>query len=213
MSQTPEVQTLEVLYPPDKETDTPVLSDRFDRALLYAATLHRKQVRKGSQVPYLTHLMAVAGLVLEHDGDEELAIAGLLHDSVEDQGGEPIAREIRELFGDRVADVVLGCSDSSGPKGELKRPWKIRKEEYLAHFRDAHADVRTVSMADKLHNCRTTVSDLHEQGLSTFDKFNATREDTLWFYREFTKLARELQDGRLARELERIVFELHKLAS
>jgi (p)ppGpp synthase/HD superfamily hydrolase len=199
-------------YPPDKETDRPRLGERFDAALIYAATLHRTQVRKGSEVPYLAHLIAVAGLVLEHDGDEELAIAGLLHDAVEDQGGDPIAMEIRARFGDRVADVVLGCSDSSAPKGAMKLPWRHRKESYLVHFGSAHPDVRTVSMADKLHNCRNTVSDLHEQGLSTFDKFNATREDTLWFYQTFTRMARDLQDGPLARELERTVRELVRLA-
>lgn len=198
---------------PDKETDNPLLGARFADALSYTHSLHRHQIRKGSETPYISHLLAVAGLALEHGGDEELAIAALLHDSVEDQGGLPVLAEITERFGKRVAHIVLGCSDSTADKGTMKPPWRLRKQRYLKHFeQDADRDVRLVSMCDKLHNCRTTVSDLHEQGLTTFDKFNATRADIVWFYREFADLAARVHPGALANEIARIVAELERLA-
>ncbi len=198
---------------PDKETDTPLLGERFARALTFTHSIHRHQIRKGSETPYISHLLAVAGLCLEHGGDEDLAIAALLHDAVEDQGGLPVLEQIREQFGSRVADVVLGCSDSTSDKGSMKPPWRLRKHRYLHHFEgDAPPDVRLVSMCDKLHNCRTTVSDLHEHGVSTFDKFNATRADIVWFYRAFSDLANRVQPGPLAREIDRVVAELERLA-
>lgn len=198
---------------PDKETDTPILGPRFADALTFTHGLHRHQIRKGSTTPYISHLLAVAGLCLEHGGDEDTAIAALLHDSVEDQGGLPVLAEIRERFGARVGHIVLGCSDSTADKGAMKPPWRLRKQRYLKHFEhDADADVQLVSMCDKLHNCRTTVSDLHEHGLSTFDKFNATRDDIVWFYRAFSDLTQRLHPGPLANELSRIVSELERLS-
>lgn len=215
-SYTPDVETsapTPLTDKPDKETDTPLLGGRFADALAYTHTLHRHQVRKGSETPYISHLLAVAGLALEHGGDEDLAIAALLHDAIEDQGGMPIHAEIRERFGERVAHVVLGCSDSASEKGSMKPPWRRRKDIYLKHFEhDADPDVRLVSMCDKLHNCRTTVSDLHEQGLSTYEKFNASGGDIVWFYRTFADLALRVQPGPLARELDRVVAELERLS-
>ena len=134
----------------------PVLSRRYAEAFAYASALHARQVRKGTNVPYLSHLMSVSALVLEDGGDEDEAIAGLLHDAVEDQGGRPTLEEIERRFGEKVARIVLACSDS---ETEPKPPWRERKERYVAHIRHAEADVRRVSSADKLHNARSILAD------------------------------------------------------
>jgi (p)ppGpp synthase/HD superfamily hydrolase len=201
----------------DKETDDPVLGARFTEAFEYAAELHHLQIRKGSNVPYLAHLMAVAGIVLEHGGDEDVAIAALLHDAVEDQGGLPVLEQIKRRFGLRVATIVRGCSDSVTPKGALKDPWRQRKDAYLAHVVIAGESERLISIADKLHNCRSTVSDLHVEGAAAFDKFNATRDEIVWFYRAFADLARAHDHHdhheRLVRELLQVVDELETLAA
>ncbi len=193
-------------------TDNPILGPRFADALAYAHELHRAQIRKGSEIPYVSHLLAVAGIVLEHGGDEDEAIAGLLHDAAEDQGGQPVLDTIALRFGDRVAQIVEGCSDSLAVDDTQKAPWKERKVKYLAHFAGCDASTRRVSMADKLHNCRTTIADLHEHGARTFERFNAARAEQLWFYRAFVDSARALDDGPLARLLERNVAELERLA-
>lgn len=198
--------------PPDKETDTPLLGPRFSDAFAYAAALHHKQVRKGSDVPYVSHLMTVAALVLEHGADEEVAIAALLHDAVEDQGGQTVLDTIRARFGDGVADIVYACSDSVAPKGVAKEPWRLRKERYLAHVATTSARARLVSIADKLHNCRATVADLHAEGPATLDKFNASRADIVWFYRAFCDAVKALQPSRLTDDLERVVADLERLA-
>lgn len=200
-----------MLVKPEKETENPVLGPRFSEALAWAADLHRHQVRKGSDIPYFAHLLSVAALVLEHGGDEELAIAAVLHDAVEDQGGQPVLEEIGRRFGARVADIVLGVSDSVTAKGTVKAPWRDRKEKYLVHFAEASADVRLVSMADKLHNARSTVNDLRREGPRTWDKFNATRDDTLWFYRRFADLAKGLDARAIAEELDLVVRDLERL--
>jgi (p)ppGpp synthase/HD superfamily hydrolase len=194
------------------DTAHPRLGARFVDAFQLAESLHRNQVRKGGAIPYVSHLMAVAGTVLEHDGDEDEAIAALLHDAVEDQGGLPVLVAIRERFGDRVAAIVAGCSDSALPKSAPKPPWRERKAKYLEHFRHADAATRRVSMADKLHNCRTTTADLHELGEATWSRFNASREDQLWFYRAFVDTATALESSRLGAELERAVRELERAA-
>lgn len=197
---------------PDKETDTPRLGPRFAEAFAFAEELHRKQIRKGSDIPYVSHLISVAALVIEHGGDEDVAVAALLHDAVEDQGGEATAEHIRARFGERVAAIVRHCSDSAEAKGAEKRPWIERKRRYLEHFETVDGDVRLVSIADKLHNCRCTVLNLREDGPSTWDRFNATREDTLWFYRTFVERAKTLFPHPIVRELERAVTELEALA-
>lgn len=165
-----------------KFTDTPHLSARFDDALAYAAALHRAQVRKGTRVPYLSHLLAVAALALEHGADEDTAIAALLHDAVEDCGGEPVAAAIATRFGPRVAAIVRACSDASG---EPKPPWRQRKLAYLTHLR-ATPDTAAllVSASDKLHNARTLLLDLRTDGPAMWSRFNAGEEGSLWYYRE-----------------------------
>jgi (p)ppGpp synthase/HD superfamily hydrolase len=141
-------------------TEATVLTDRFDRALLYATLVHGGQVRKGTSTPYVAHLLAVAATVLEYGGDVDLAIAALLHDAAEDQGGKGRLEDIRNRFGDRVARVVEACSDSlaNTAKGEGKAHWQVRKETYLAHLREVDEDILRVSLADKAHNARSARS-------------------------------------------------------
>lgn len=157
------------------------LSDRFVEGFAFAFELHRAQRRKGSGVPYVSHLMGVSALVLEFGGDEDLAIAGLLHDAVEDQGGAPTLAEIRRRFGDRVAAVVAGCTDADTIP---KPPWRERKERYLAHLETAHPDVRLVSCCDKIHNARTILEDFRALGDEVFERFSQPKKSTLWYYRE-----------------------------
>src|SRR5574338_1076604 len=125
----------------------PLLGARFDDALVFAARLHRRQIRKGTRIPYIAHLLAVTALVVEDGGDEDQAIAALLHDSVEDQGGLATLEEIRQRFGERVAGIVLACSDSTTSP---RPPWRERKENYLAHLKHAPPDALRVSLADKV---------------------------------------------------------------
>jgi (p)ppGpp synthase/HD superfamily hydrolase len=145
-------------------TKATVLTDRFDRSLLYATHVHGGQVRKGTNTPYVAHLLAVAATVLEYGGDEDLAIAALLHDSVEDQGGKARLDDVRNRFGEGVARIVEACSDSLADtgKGEHKAHWQERKEAYLAHLRTADEDILWVSLADKVHNARTILRDLRK---------------------------------------------------
>lgn len=159
------------------------LSDRFVRAVDYAMAIHAPQVRKGTSVPYLAHLMGVASLVLEAGGDEELAIAGLLHDAVEDCGGMPRLEDIKRRFGARVADIVLGCSDATDSSVKKQQDYWERKEAYLAHLREAENDVVLVSLADKVHNARSIVTDLQRHGNAVLSKFTGTESQILEYYR------------------------------
>lgn len=159
------------------------LTQRFAGAVAYASRIHADQVRKGSDVTYTAHLLAVASLVLEAGGDEELAIAALLHDAVEDCGGMPRAAEIRAEYGDRVADVVLGCSDATDPEWKRTVDYWTRKQAYLDHLATADGDVLLVSLADKVHNARSIQTDLEARGLAAMGKFKATPGQTLRYYR------------------------------
>jgi len=185
------------------------LGERFDEALQYASRLHQRQRRKGTEVPYLAHLMSVAALVLEHGGDEDMAVAALLHDAVEDQGGKPVLEEIRRRFGERVAGIVAGCTDADTLP---KPPWRQRKQEYIAHVRHAPADVRLVSAADKLHNARTVLADYRRHGEALWGRFRGGREGTLWYYRALVETFRQAGNNPLVEELERVVSELETLA-
>jgi (p)ppGpp synthase/HD superfamily hydrolase len=155
------------------------LSPRFDEAYQFAAQAHRQQMRKGTEIPYLAHLLAVTALVLEDGGDEDQAIAALLHDAAEDQGGEVMLEEIRLRFGERVSRIVDGLSDTF----EIpKPPWQARKERYLAHLREAPPEVRRVSLADKLHNARSILADLERNGEAVWSRFTTGKDGTLWYY-------------------------------
>ncbi len=184
-------------------------SPRFREALLYAAELHASQTRKGSDTPYIAHLFAVTAIVLEHGGDEDEALAALLHDAIEDQGGDATRQEIRRRFGDKVTTIVEGCTDTDQTP---KPPWRARKEAYLAHLPAASASVRLVSAADKLHNARTLVSDYRQLGEKLWQRFNGGRDGTLWYYRELIKAYRRAGTSPLVEELALVVDELHNLA-
>jgi (p)ppGpp synthase/HD superfamily hydrolase len=185
------------------------LGPRFLEAFLFAAEKHAGQVRKASTTPYVAHLMGVASLALEFGGDEDIAIAALLHDVVEDCGGVPMLEEVRQRFGERVAKIVEGCTDSDTLP---KPPWRERKESYIRHLQNADADTRLVSAADKLNNVRSILSDYREVGEKIWERFNGGRDGTLWYYRA---LIDEFQRGgpnRLIRELELAVLELEDRA-
>ena len=180
---------------------------RFDAALAYARQTHDRQVRKGTATPYVAHLLAVAATVLEYGGDEDLAIAGLLHDAVEDQGGQPRLDDIRARFGDRVAAIVLACSDSAEAEAGAKAPWRQRKLAYLRHLETADPDVLLVSLADKVHNARSILRDLRkpDPGAKIWDRFNRPKKDTLWYYGELAATFQRRIPGQLADELGEIV--------
>jgi (p)ppGpp synthase/HD superfamily hydrolase len=185
------------------------LGPRFLRAFDFAFGKHTGQTRKASSVPYIAHLMGVAALVLEFGGDEEMAIAALLHDVVEDCGGAPMLKEIKRRFGSRVARIVEGCTDSNT---DPKPPWQARKEGYIQHLRTADTETRLVSAADKLHNVRAIVSDYREVGEAVWARFSGGREGTLWYYRALLQEFLRHKPNRLIRELELTVCELESLA-
>lgn len=182
-------------------------TEKFEDALRYAASLHRDQTRKGTGTPYVTHLLAVAAIVGENGGMEDEAIAGLLHDAPEDAGGEARLEEIRARFGDAVADIVAGCTDTYE---DPKPPWRERKEAYLDHLAEAPAPVRLVSAADKLHNARSVLADYRSAGEDLWGRFNGGREGTLWYYQAVADAL--AGDGPVADELGRAVTELERLA-
>jgi (p)ppGpp synthase/HD superfamily hydrolase len=186
------------------------LGARFERALLFATRKHAGQHRKGTTVPYVAHLLGVASLVLEAGGDEDLAIAALLHDVVEDCGGAPMLKEIRRRFGERVAHVVDGCTDTDV---DPKPPWRQRKEDYIAHLRTADADTRLVSAADKLHNVRSIVATYREIGDRVWERFHGKRDGTLWYYRTLLDEFQRKKSSPLIRELERAVIELETVVT
>jgi len=188
---------------------SPMLSDRFERALAFATRAHVKQLKKGTSVPYAAHLLGVASLVLDAGGDEDLAIAALLHDVVEDCGGDARRKEILSEFGARVAHVVEGCTDTDK---KPEPPWRKRKEDYLTHLRTSDTDTRLVSAADKLYNARSILADYREIGEAVFERFSGKRDGTLWYYRALVKEFRRGKRNRLTDELERVMAELERLA-
>lgn len=185
------------------------LSARFKEAFHLAFEAHRRQGRKQKNEPYIGHLMGVTSIVLEAGGDEEMAIAALLHDAVEDQGGHARLEEIRRTFGERVARIVEGCTDAY----TIPKPrWLPRKKAYLEHLAEADADTRLVSAADKLHNVRAIISDLRRHGPAVFDRFTGRRDGTLWYYRAVTEALKRAGSNPVVEELDREVGELERLA-
>lgn len=158
-----------------------MLSHRFDDALAFASETHRGDLRKASDIPYISHLLSVCALTLEYGGDEDCAIAALLHDAVEDHGGLAMADQIGEKFGTKVRDIVLECSDRSD---DQDTPWRVRKDAYLASIAQKSDAAILVTTCDKLHNATTILNDLRCDGLSIFSRFTAGRDATLWYYRE-----------------------------
>jgi (p)ppGpp synthase/HD superfamily hydrolase len=187
-----------------------LLTDRFAAAFSKAFSLHKDQKRKASQTPYIAHLMSVSALVLENGGDEDQAIAALLHDAVEDAGGLETLEEIRAEFGDYVADLVDGCTDSYI---QPKEDWEPRKIAYLEKLKYAPDDIVLISLADKVHNARSILIDLHRYGASTWDKFKGKKSGTLWYYQALAKTFDDAPYPSLKNELRNLVDEMHTLAN
>ena len=184
------------------------LTERFGEALNLAFELHRDQRRKGSGSPYVAHLLGVCSIVLEHGGDEDEAIAALLHDAIEDQGGDRTRQRIVARFGERVAAIVGGCTDTDQ---QPKPPWRQRKEAYLAHLPHAGAPVRLVSASDKLYNARAVLADYRRIGDELWSRFRGGREGTLWYYRAVTDVFLRTGPQALASQLAEVVDELERL--
>lgn len=186
------------------------LTDRFEKALVFAAQKHRGHLRKSTAIPYIAHLLQVAGLVLEFGGNEEEAIAALLHDTVED--GKATLDELRDAFGDSVAQIVEGCSDTTLEHGR-KEPWWQRKRAYIDRLPTQPESVRLVCAADKLHNARAIVRDYRTTGEAVFTRFTADKAATIWYYHAVLDALRlSGTDPRLVDELSRAVTDLTALA-
>jgi GTP pyrophosphokinase len=187
-----------------------VLSNRFISALGYAAKLHAQQTRKRTDRPYIGHLLGVASIVIEYGGDEEMAMAALLHDAVEDQGGLPRLREIKAKFGKRVAHIVDGCTDAyTVPKS----PWLDRKRAYIKRVSGEDRDVQLVSAADKLSNARETLFEVRVHGDQVYEKFAGKKAGTLWYYRALLHAFQQQGSNPLIEELDRVVTELERLGA
>lgn len=182
---------------------------RLSKAFEFASRLHANQLRKGTNIPYIAHLLSVSALVMEAGGDEDQAIAALLHDAAEDQGGRETLNLIEKKFGERVANIVEECSDTIIIP---KPPWRQRKEAYLEHLNEASADVRLVSIADKLHNARSILRDVKQNGPSSFDKFNGGKTGTLWYYTKLVDIFKKTETNFLIVELASTVNQIKNLA-
>jgi GTP pyrophosphokinase len=179
-----------------------MLTARFDDAFRYAHDAHATQTRKGTPAPYIGHLMGVASIVLDDGGNEDEAIAALLHDAAEDQGGRARLEDIRRRFGDAVARIVEDCTDAwELPKG----PWIERKQAYIEHARRLPASSLRVSAADKVHNAYAILRDLRNTGEEVWARFSASPDDVISYYESLVRAYREAGGGRLVDELDRIV--------
>ena len=185
------------------------LSPRYEAALVMATQLHASQKRKGTSIPYVSHLLAVSSLVLEHGGSEDQAIAALLHDAAEDQGGLPTLDKIRDHFGDVVAEIVDHCTDAYE---EPKPEWRIRKEEYIASIEEKPLGAALVSCADKLHNARAILNDLRTVGDELWGRFTGGKEGTLWYYKSLVDAFDDTLGNSLSEELKRTVNEINDLS-
>jgi (p)ppGpp synthase/HD superfamily hydrolase len=185
------------------------LSSQFEQALHYAVLVHAGQLRKGTAIPYLAHLLGVASIALEYGGTEVEAIGALLHDAGEDAGGRGRIEDIRQRFGNAVADIVQGCTDSEViPKPE----WRERKEKYIAHVSAASHSVRLVSASDKLHNARAILRDLRTQGENLWPRFTGGKKGTIWYYRELYDAFAKVEKNELVEELDRVVSEIEGIS-
>jgi len=203
------VKTPKKKHRPSARTTNIKLGPRFLRAVQFAAEKHAGQTRKASTIPYIAHLMGVASLVLEGGGDEDLAIAALLHDVVEDCGGVPMLKEVRRRFGARVAHIVDGCTDAYAIP---KPPWRERKENYIRRLKKENAETRLVSAADKLNNVRSILSDYRVIGESVWSRFNGGRDGTLWYYRTLRDEFLRSKINRVIRDFDLAVRDLESLA-
>jgi (p)ppGpp synthase/HD superfamily hydrolase len=187
------------------------LSRQFEKALVYATRAHGDQTRKKTGIPYIAHILGVTAIAMEYGANETEAIAALLHDAVEDCGGERRLRDIEKKFGKGVAKIVDGCTDTYETP---KPPWRERKEAYLAHLKDSNSTTRLVSASDKLHNTRAILAELRRHGLEVFGRFSGKKDGTLWYYRTLVTAFREHRDhGDLVDELDRVVTQIEKLSA
>ena len=182
------------------------LTHRFEQALLYASAVHGGQKRKGTSIPYLAHLLGTASVALELGADEDQAIAALLHDAVEDQGGKARLVDIRARFGDTVAEIVLHCTDADV---HPKPAWQERKERYLEALGSKPADALLVSLSDKIHNAEAILNDLRFHGHGVWDRFKGGKDGSLWYYRTLSDIFEQLLPGSGAGRLKRAVDALH----
>ena len=191
-----------------------LLPVRYGAALQFAAELHAWQARKSTSIPYISHLISVSALVLENGGDEDAAIAALLHDAIEDQVDDypgDLRRYIRGTFGERVLEIVEHCSDSATSRD--KPTWRDRKEAYIARLTNSTDNAALlVSCADKLHNARSILADYREIGDEVWRRFTAGKDGSLWYYRRLTQVFQARAPRRLAEELTRAVAELEAKA-
>ena len=185
------------------------LSPKFEEALIYATRVHGGQLRKKTQIPYIGHLLGVTAIAMEYGANETEAIAALLHDAVEDGGGPARQREIEEIFGREVGEIVAGCTDSDQTP---KPPWRERKEKYIAHLETASPSTRLVSASDKLHNTQAILHNLRESGETIWTRFKGGKEGTLWYYRSLVTAFRKHGDNALVDALDRVVTEIETLA-
>jgi (p)ppGpp synthase/HD superfamily hydrolase len=187
-----------------------MLSEKFEEALVYATRMHAGQTRKKTGIPYIGHILGVTAIALEYGAHETEAISALLHDVVEDCGGAPRLMEIRQRFGDEVARIVEGCTDTDQTP---KPPWRERKEDYLKHLNTSDSTTRLVSASDKLHNTRAILADLRRHGEKVFERFSGKKEGTLWYYRALVRAFRQHGDHTdLIDELDRVVREIESLS-
>lgn len=189
----------------------PAYSSSLLHALQFAGHIHAEQRRKGSDIPYLSHLMAVCAIVLDYGGSETEAIGALLHDAAEDCGGRQMLEKVRNTFGDPVAEIVEGCTDTfEDPKPE----WRPRKEGYIRHLAGAPDPVRMVACADKLHNLLCTVRDLRAApGPDYWTRFTAGRDEQLWYYRGCMEAFGQGKRPPMLREFEIVFAEFEKLTA
>lgn len=184
-------------------------SPKFEEALIYATRVHGRQLRKKTKIPYIGHLLGVTAIALEFGANEIEAIGALLHDAVEDCGGPARQREIEEIFGREVGEIVAGCTDSDQTP---KPPWRERKANYIAHLETASDSTRLVSASDKLHNARALLHNLREEGEEIWTRFKGGKPGTLWYYRSLVTAFRRHGGDALIDELDRVVVEIEKLA-
>jgi (p)ppGpp synthase/HD superfamily hydrolase len=198
-----------------ESTAAPPLTDRFAGALTFAWQVHGRQLRKKTGVPYMAHVMAVCALALENGGDEDVGIAALLHDAVEDsEDGAATRDRIEEQFGPRVARIVMTCSDAIAVPGQPRPDWRQRKETYLRHLADADEDALLVSACDKVHNAGSILADLRAEGDAVWDRFTVKDPRMqLWYYASVTEILVGRLPGPLTAELGRIVGELSALVA
>jgi (p)ppGpp synthase/HD superfamily hydrolase len=184
------------------------LSEKFQEALIYATRAHGDQTRKKTGIPFVAHILGVSAIAMEYGANETEAIGALLHDTVEDCGGAHRLCDIREKFGDNVAAIVHGCTDTY----ESPKPaWLERKRGYIEHLTESDSSTRLVSASDKLHNTRTILAELRRHGLDVFERFSGKMDGTLWYYRTLVTTFRRYDDhADLIDELERVVSEIEK---